>query len=127
MTKYITEHVGKKYIRKIRGWSKTDQKTRDWIYIDVYRVIEAFSVTCPALQHALKKILCAGKRDKGSVMQDLTDIEAAVANAISLQQDREDDTDEVYAKEVDAGFDKADDDRYLAAKEHDMQIPKEDD
>lgn len=30
--------------------------------IDVYRVIELFEVTHPALQHALKKVLCAGDR-----------------------------------------------------------------
>ncbi len=30
--------------------------------IDVYRVLTIFEVTDPAIQHAVKKLLCAGKR-----------------------------------------------------------------
>ena len=39
--------------------------------IDVYRVLVAFKVTPPELQHAVKKLLCAGIRDKGSEKQDI--------------------------------------------------------
>ena len=31
-------------------------------YIDVYRVLDLFSVTDPCLQHAIKKLLVAGGR-----------------------------------------------------------------
>ena len=44
--------------------------------IDVYRVIELFEVTHPALQHALKKILAAGNRgakDWGKDVQEAID------------------------------------------------------
>lgn len=39
--------------------------------IDVYRVLELFNVTDPCLQHAAKKILCAGNRDGKSQEQDI--------------------------------------------------------
>jgi len=54
--------------------------------VDVYAVIDAFGVTCPARQHALKKLLCAGLRSKGSVEQDLVEARDAVDRAIQMHQ-----------------------------------------
>lgn len=53
---------------------------------DVYAVIDAFGVTCPARQHAIKKLLCAGLRGKGDVMQDLVETADAVQRAIQMHQ-----------------------------------------
>ncbi len=39
--------------------------------LDVYRVLELFEVTHPALQHALKKILVAGGRGAKSDEKDI--------------------------------------------------------
>lgn len=39
--------------------------------IDVYRVLDLFNVTDPCLQHAVKKILCAGGRGEKSLEQDI--------------------------------------------------------
>jgi hypothetical protein len=39
--------------------------------IDVYRVLELFNVTDPCLQHAVKKLLCAGKRGAKDEEQDV--------------------------------------------------------
>lgn len=39
--------------------------------IDVYRVLELFNVTDPCLQHAIKKLLCAGKRGAKDEEQDV--------------------------------------------------------
>ena len=39
--------------------------------IDVYRVLDLFGVTRPGLQHAAKKVLCAGKRGHKSFEQDV--------------------------------------------------------
>ena len=33
-------------------------------WIDVYRVLVLFGVTNPCLQHAIKKLLCAGQRTR---------------------------------------------------------------
>lgn len=56
--------------------------------IDVYAVLEAFQVTCPARQHAIKKLLCSGIRGKGDVNQDLTEALQAVERAIEMEMGR---------------------------------------
>lgn len=87
MPKAIDEHEGKKYLRLIH--SARPDNTRPPISIDVYAVLVAFKVTCPARAHAIKKLLCCGNRDKGSEMADLLGVEAAVARAIQLQAQRD--------------------------------------
>jgi hypothetical protein len=79
----IEQHEGKKYLRRI--CSPVDGTS---IEIDVYAVLEAFSVTCPARAHAIKKLLCAGTRGKGDAIADLTGAAAAVDRAIQLEQQR---------------------------------------
>ena len=61
---------GSKYLRKIL--CSIDNK------IDVYAVLETFKVTCPARQHAIKKILCSGLRGKADIIQDLTEAKDAI-------------------------------------------------
>lgn len=39
--------------------------------LDVYRILQMFEVTHPALQHALKKVLCAGGRGAKNDEQDV--------------------------------------------------------
>jgi len=39
--------------------------------IDVYRVLELFNVTDPCIQHAVKKLLCAGTRGSKDVDKDI--------------------------------------------------------
>ena len=55
---------------------------------DVYSVLEAFQVTCPARQHAIKKLLCAGIRGKGDSLQDLRETKDAIVRAIELEAQR---------------------------------------
>lgn len=43
-------------------------------YIDVYRVIQLYDIHDPCLQHALKKILCAGDRGHKSLREDIQNI-----------------------------------------------------
>jgi len=50
-------HSGNKYLREIQ---LRDGK------VDVYAVPKAFDVRCPARQHAIKKLLCAGIRAKAT-------------------------------------------------------------
>ena len=52
--------------------------------VDVYAVIIAFNVTCPARQHAIKKLLCSGIRNKGSELQDLEEARDAITRSIEL-------------------------------------------
>jgi len=55
---------------------------------DVYAVLEAFAVACPARQHAIKKLLCSGIRGKGDVMQDLQEARDAIDRAIQMESAR---------------------------------------
>lgn len=43
--------------------------------VDVYRVLELFNVTDPCLQHAIKKLLCAGNR---GAKDEERDVEEAI-------------------------------------------------
>lgn len=56
--------------------------------IDVYRVLELFNVTDPAVAHAIKKLLCAGQRGVKSYDQD---IHEALKSLLRWKQMREED------------------------------------
>jgi hypothetical protein len=127
MTKNLLQHKGVKYLRSIHDAIHPGKIIAQ---VDVYSVIEAFGVTCPGRQQAIKKLLCCGNRGKGSQLDDLIGAEAALSRAIELQKTREKETDRNRHKETEENrhkFDNADDERYLQAKEHDMQIPKDGD
>lgn len=51
------------------------------LIIDVYDVIDAYEVTSPELQHAIKKLLAVGIRGHKSAEQDLQDIIDSVERA----------------------------------------------
>lgn len=73
---------GRKYIRRLIG-------IIDKTSIDVYGVLQTFNVICPARQHAIKKLLCSGLRNKASVIQDLEEAKDAIDRAIQLERQRE--------------------------------------
>ena len=56
--------------------------------IDVYDVVNAFAVTCPATQHAVKKLLMPGKRGHKTELGDLLEARASIDRAIDLAQER---------------------------------------
>lgn len=66
------------YIRRVRS-----------INIDIYDILVAFGVTCPARAHAIKKLLCAGCRGHKTELQDLTEALLAVTRALDLQKEEE--------------------------------------
>ena len=75
------EFSGNKYHRKLLGLCGEEVTT------DVYRVLTAFNVSSPPVQHALKKLLCAGIRGKGSEVQDLSEARDAItARLLELEQ-----------------------------------------
>lgn len=55
------------------------------VTIDVYDVLHAFEVTNPALQHLIKKALCAGLRGHKDREQDLNEILESAKRAIELE------------------------------------------
>ena len=52
--------------------------------VDVYDVLKAFNVTCPALQHLIKKALCVGIRGHKDTSTDLNDILESAKRAVEL-------------------------------------------
>lgn len=81
----INEHEGKKYLRRVFAADGSGQS----VLVDVYAVLMAFDVTCPARAHAIKKLLAAGTRGKGGTIEDLIGVHAALSRAIDLQRQRE--------------------------------------
>lgn len=81
----ITQHEGFKYLRVIHSADAAQDLS---VRIDVYAVLEAFAVTCPARAHAIKKLLCAGLRGKGDELADLNGAMAALNRAIDLEEGR---------------------------------------
>jgi hypothetical protein len=78
-----------KYHRKIthtleRG-AIVETGDRVTITVDVYDVLKAFDVRCPAIQHAIKKLLCAGIRGHKDRRQDLSEARASIGRAIELE------------------------------------------
>ena len=57
------------------------------VWIDVYDVLHAFSVTNPADQHAIKKMLMPGKRGHKDGIQDRREAIASLERAIQLEGD----------------------------------------
>lgn len=55
------------------------------IIVDVYDVLNAFTVTDPAIAHAIKKLLAPGTRGNKSLVQDLTESIKSVERAIEHQ------------------------------------------
>jgi hypothetical protein len=73
-----------KYNRRIYAGGSINKH----IMIDVYQVLEAFDVRCPAKQHAIKKLLCAGMRGSKDAVQDLREAGAAIERAVDLERQR---------------------------------------
>lgn len=81
----IEEHDGKKYLRKVHSAIHPNE----FVLVDIYEIILAYAVACPARQHAIKKLLCAGLRNKGSELQDLLEAQMSLSRAIEIQQRKE--------------------------------------
>lgn len=82
-----------KYDRIIKG-----------VKVDVYDILSAFQVTDPALQHLLKKALCAGDRGHKDRAQDLQDIVDSALRAQAMHQEKEIAMFQDAAKRADSGF-----------------------
>ncbi len=56
--------------------------------VDVYDVLNAYNVTCPAVAHAVKKLLMSGQRGAKNKLQDLAEARQAIDRAIQLEDER---------------------------------------
>jgi hypothetical protein len=55
-------------------------------HIDVYWVLQAWSVNNPSVQHAVKKLLAAGQRGAKDTLQDLKEARNSINRAIELEE-----------------------------------------
>ena len=78
----IRQHEGAKYLRRIHAADGSGLCAE----VDVYEVLLAFQVTCPATSHAIKKLLAAGDRGKGDRLADLKGAMAALNRAIDVEE-----------------------------------------
>ena len=58
-------------------------------HIDVYRVLILFGVTDPCLQHAIKKLLCAGNRGVKDTRQDVQEAVTSLVRYLEMQTEDE--------------------------------------
>ena len=54
--------------------------------IDIYDILNAYRVTCPATQHAIKKLLQPGERGHKDKLTDLREALASVERAIQMEE-----------------------------------------
>ena len=69
-----------KYLKPINGKLEGEQ-----LYVDVYDVLVAFNVTCPAMQHAIKKMLCSGQRGVKDSVRDKREAIDSINRSIELE------------------------------------------
>ena len=58
-------------------------------WIDVYRVLDLFGVSNPCLQHAIKKLLCAGQRGAKDERRDVQEAIASLVRYLEMQTEDE--------------------------------------
>lgn len=82
----MTDHELKKATEQFAGPvpNKYQRQIKPTVYVDVYDVLKAFKVTCPATQHAIKKLLCPGQRGVKDKAQDLKEARSSIDRAIEL-------------------------------------------
>ena len=77
---------GNKYKRLLRQTLPEGQPGA-FVIVDVYDVLRAWDVTCPAIQHAIKKLLQPGQRGSKSAAQDLREAIGSIERSIQLLGD----------------------------------------
>jgi len=82
---------GEKYRKVITGKAiNTGAITKyESVIVDVYDVLVAFKVTCPARQHAIKKLLAMGQRGHKDAMTDLKEAHWQLERAMQLEENHE--------------------------------------
>jgi hypothetical protein len=58
-------------------------------WIDVYRVLVLFGVSNPCLQHAIKKLLCAGQRGAKDERKDIEEAVSSLVRCLEMQTEDE--------------------------------------
>ncbi len=75
---------GKKYCRTIMDRYELGKSIR----ADIYCVLDAWGIVCPALQHAIKKVFAPGQRGHKSFKGDIEEAIGSLRSAIVLEAQR---------------------------------------
>lgn len=67
--------------------NKYDREILPNTYVDVYDVLDAFKTGSPAIDHAVKKLLAAGKRGDKDELQDLQEAIDSIQSRINKLQE----------------------------------------
>jgi len=62
------------------------RKVMPSVSVDVYDILQAYEVTNPAVQHAIKKMLCAGKRGYKGDIKDIKEAIGSLERAVELEE-----------------------------------------
>lgn len=67
--------MANKYERDVSGLQK----------VDIYRILSLYAVSDPCLQHAAKKVLCAGQRGAKDQLQDVHEAIASLERFVDMR------------------------------------------
>lgn len=67
--------------------SKYQREIKPGVIVDVYDVLKAFGITCPAMAHAIKKMLMPGKRGHKNALQDKNEAIASIKRSMELDDE----------------------------------------
>lgn len=81
---FLKENAASAEVAFDRGKPNKYQRTIKGVTVDVYDVLVAFGVTCPAMAHAIKKMLMPGQRGSKDAEQDKREAIQAIERSIEL-------------------------------------------
>jgi len=67
--------------------SKYQREIKPGVFVDVYDVLRGFGVTCPAMQHGIKKCLAPGNRGVKTSIQDKREAIASIQRSIDIEME----------------------------------------
>lgn len=65
--------------------NKYQREIKPGVWVDVYDVLKAFDITCPAMAHAVKKCLAPGKRGVKDSLQDKREAITSIERSIEME------------------------------------------
>jgi hypothetical protein len=83
-------------VRDLNPDTKYMREIKPNVWIDVYDVLTAFKTGCPALDHAIKKLLCPGKRGVKTSIQDKAEAIGSINRSIEIE--KQTDSNRIIAK-----------------------------
>lgn len=82
----MTDYYGELDVPPIEPKNKYEREIKPGVFVDVYDVLMTFEVYCPAMQHAIKKCLAAGKRGHKGTAQDKREAIESIKRSIELDR-----------------------------------------